>query len=174
MKRSRNRSIRFLASALALSIPALVLYSILLPSYHKCVVHIAAFCLWLTPTAPQIHLGQNGLWGVSQQAGGSAMALAGPRYSEGVFLAAAILPALLLATPWGWRRGMAAVSFAAFSLLAFHVTSIIILAWAGSYICTPPGGIACSYLKGAFIYANQTVPFILWLGLSWKVWFPTV
>ena len=68
---------------------------------------------------------------------------------------------------------MIAVSLGAFSLLAFHVTSIIILAWAGSNMCTPPG-IACSYLKGAFIYANQAVPFILWLGLSWKVWFPPV
>jgi hypothetical protein len=167
-----HSSFRFVLITMIVSLPVLLLYARCLDFYAEAVLRTAAVCLRCVPLAPQIALGPNGLWGVSHGHEPNIV-LAGARYSRGVFLAATILPGLLIATPWDRTTKLKMIAVASSLVVLFHLGSILSLAWAGAYVCSPRSGqLACSYLKGAFIYANQALPLAVWLFLSWRIWFP--
>jgi hypothetical protein len=155
---------------LAVFIP---LYVGTLTHYQKAIVAAAGGLLKAFGTGKSTWTDTAGQWGVEEHRGGAGeeqrISLGGSRYSLGAFLAVAVLPAMLLGSPGTAGRRATAALAGVTILAACHMGMVAAYALAATG-CRGVGGLICTNLKGALIYANYAAALAIWWPLAGRRW----
>ncbi len=89
-----------------------------------------------------------------------------------VYLNLALLPALLLATPVGWRKRLMLLGIGLAALVVVHALSLVTLV--RGYIClqSDADSFWCNFLLRGAYASGQITAALLWAALTWKHWLP--
>lgn len=164
--------LRFAGLAAALFGAFVLAYPWVAPAYRSALRVAANPLLRLLDDPARIETLEDGGWEILPVSGRGTAFFVTPADLDLNHAALILLPALLLATPGSARKRVERLLVGVAALFVLHSVSIV--PWVASLGCLrhDPDRVICSYSYSVFGSGSQIYAFVVWGGLTWRLWLP--
>lgn len=172
----RRKILLFGAQFLPLFAVFLWVYPHALPLYQRAVVGLADVAVHRLDPPMRMELTEDGGWRYFRIAPDGTESFYFYRPGKNLnltLLSLALLPALLLATPVGFRRRLWMLGLGLLLLLVLHVLAALGLVVSIRCLVSTPDSAVCKWLKTVINTHGQLMSVVIWGLLSWDVWLPS-